>query len=103
MTSKSKTNQLDRASRTKFTLWVARNEQLLTDKTDQECAEAASAELGFRIVPGNIKTERQIQFPDLDRKTPGSPIIAMVRKLEARLSALEKALGVNASTGGSAE
>lgn len=97
MTSKAKTNQLDRASRTKLTLWVSRNEQLLRDKTDQECADAAAAELGFPVVAGNVKSERAIQFPLMERKA-GSPIIAMVRALETRLSALEKALGVNAPT-----
>jgi len=98
----TRTNKtLDRSGRTALIIWISKNEEAIRSKSDAAISVMASKELGIEITPSMIKGQRAIQFPSVERAHQGSPIIAMVRRVEAsvsslteRLAAPEKSLGV---------
>lgn len=92
--SKKPNNTISRSDRSKFVIWISQNKALLSEKSDSDVAIQATKELGFSISTGNVRGERQAQFPTIERRVSQSPVIAMVRSFEERMNERMTALEV---------
>lgn len=104
-----KHNHLTYEQRIKLACWVKDNEPVLKANTDKQSAEKASGALGFTVTDRNIQPVRNALYPDQIPPRGGNPLIAMVdaihRKVDAavaRVTELERALGVNQPAEGAA-
>ncbi len=98
----NKNNTLSYEQKIKLSVWASNNPDAFSGKSEKQCAELASKELGFLVTDRNIQPIRGALYPNTRPcRSGGNPPIAMVdaihRKVDAaieRLAKLESDLGV---------